>query len=744
MTLHSLRGLTRLTLSVLALATATALQAQEGPRPTASEWGGIGLWQTPTARMAEDGDISFTASHNSPYTRYNVTLQPFSWLEGSFRYINVSNRRYGSQQLSGDQNYKDKSLDFKLRLWRESRWLPEVALGARDFGGTGLFSSEYLVANKRFGPIDASLGVATGYIGNRGDFGNPLSGIDDRFKTRGGTGRWGDFSASSMFRGRVGVFGGLSYQTPWQPLLLKLEYDGNDYKHEPQDNNLEQDWPVNIGAVYSIRRNIQISAAWERGNTAMFALTLRGNPARSAAMPKLLDPAPEPLRDHRQPDNETDGDGVVRPAAIGTTASAPTGVEATTIGSNSALSSAGTTDPDWQDIATRLRDNAGLKVHTIARRGPELIVAGEQTSHRYSAQTLGRSARILDNALAPDIEWFTLVSERQGMPIVQTSVARNTFVDYVDHRVDLDKLKLGTEFRAPSWEHRDILYRAPFERYQGGFSLGYRQNLGGPDAFVLYQIAANYSGSFAFNRNVWLSGTVSGNLVNNYDRFHYDAPSGLPRVRTDLRQYMTTSDVTVPNLQLTATSRLGRDLYGMAYAGYLEWMYAGVGGELLYRPIGEPWAFGVNANWVKQRDYDQHAGLRDYSIGTGHATLYYTLDQRERMVASLSAGRYLAGDWGATLNVSRRFDNGVTMGAWATKTDVSSAEFGEGSFDKGIYISIPFDIVLPRSTRSRADLIWQPLIRDGGAMLSRKYSLYNVTSDRDERFFYDNLDKIDR
>ena len=33
------------------------------------------------------------------------------------------------------------------------------------------------------------------------------------------------------------------------------------------------------------------------------------------------------------------------------------------------------------------------------------------------------------------------------------------------------------------------------------------------------------------------------------------------------------------------------------------------------------------------------------------------------------------------------------MGAFATKTDISAYEFGEGSFDKGIYFSIPLDIV---------------------------------------------------
>lgn len=716
--------LARLTLSLLAIATTTAVHAQQAPVPTASEWGNIGLLQTPTARMAEEGDMAFTASHTSPYSRYTFAMQPFPWLEGAFRYISVANRRYGSEALSGDQNYKDKSIDFKIRLWRESRWLPEVAFGMRDVGGTGLFSSEYLVANKRFGPVDASLGLATGYLGNRGDFSNPLGWIDEDFKTRPtGNGEWGNLNGNAMFHGRVGIFGGIVYQTPWDNLQLKIEYDGNDYKNEPQDNNQKQDSPINFGAVFSVNRNIQLAAGWERGNTAMFSLTIRGNPAHSPPIPKLLDREPEPLRPNATVD-AGDKDQLV--ASVQNADNAPI-----------------STTTDWENVARRLRENAGLRVEEISRRGPELFVTGQQLRHFYPAQGLGRSARILHNSAPTDIEWFTLIDKRLGMPIAETSIARDKFVDYVEHRIDLDQLKLGTELNAPAVRNTDVLYRAPLKHFGGGFNVAYNQNLGGPDGFILYRISANYSASWFFNRNIWLAGTVSGNLINNYDKFKYNPLSRLQRVRTDLRQYMTTSDITVPNLQLTTAGQLGRDLYGLAYAGYLEWMYAGAGGELLYRPMGERWAVGANLNWVKQRDYDQHFGLRDYSVTTGHATLYYAFGSERRVLASLSAGRYLAGDWGATVDVARTFSNGVTMGAYATKTNVSSFEFGEGSFDKGIYFSIPFDLMLPRSTRARATMLWQPLIRDGGAMLARKYALYPLTSERNDWFFYQNLEKID-
>ena len=35
-----------------------------------------------------------------------------------------------------------------------------------------------------------------------------------------------------MFHGPASLFGGVEYQTPWQPLRLKLEYEGNNYQQD--------------------------------------------------------------------------------------------------------------------------------------------------------------------------------------------------------------------------------------------------------------------------------------------------------------------------------------------------------------------------------------------------------------------------------------------------------------------------------------------------------------------------------
>ncbi|PRY66012.1 YjbH domain-containing protein [Halomonas ventosae] len=176
----------------------------------------------------------------------------------------------------------------------------------------------------------------------------------------------------------------------------------------------------------------------------------------------------------------------------------------------------------------------------------------------------------------------------------------------------------------------------------------------------------------------------------------------------------------------------------MGYCGLLEIMYAGAGGELLYRPFNSPLALGADLNWVRQREFDQRFGLHDYDTWTGHLSAYLETGL-EDVLAEVSVGRYLAGDLGTTFDLSREFDNGVRVGAWATFTDAGDA-FGEGSFDKALYLSIPMDAFFVRSSRNRASIAWQPLTRDGGARLNRRYRLHDLTEERDLGRYWEEYD----
>ena len=85
----------------------------------------------------------------------------------------------------------------------------------------------------------------------------------------------------------------------------------------------------------------------------------------------------------------------------------------------------------------------------------------------------------------------------------------------------------------------------------------------------------------------------------------------------------------------------------------------------------------------------------------------------------ISYGEYLAGDEGFTLELSRSYLNGVEFGVFASLTDVTSEQFGEGSFDKGIFFKIPVFGNLINYT-------WRPLTKDPGAKLVRKNTLYDL------------------
>ena len=113
-------------ISVLALSVSAACQAEtyQAPvGPSQSDFGGVGLLQTPTARMAPAGEISLNYRDNDQYRYYSGSMQLFPWLETTLRYTDVRTRKYSSvEAFSGEQTYKDKAFDVKVRLWEEGFW----------------------------------------------------------------------------------------------------------------------------------------------------------------------------------------------------------------------------------------------------------------------------------------------------------------------------------------------------------------------------------------------------------------------------------------------------------------------------------------------------------------------------------------------------------------------------------------------------------------------------------------------
>ena len=145
--------------------------------------------------------------------------------------------------------------------------------------------------------------------------------------------------------------------------------------------------------------------------------------------------------------------------------------------------------------------------------------------------------------------------------------------------------------------------------------------------------------------------------------------------------------------------------------------------ELLWQPADSPLGLGIEANYVKKRDFDQRFGFQDYDIVTGHASAYYNVS--ENYLAQIDAGRYLAGDYGATFRLSREFANGWEIGGFFTKTDVSAEDFGEGSFDKGFFFNAPLDWFTGSPSKQTFGQTIRIIQRDGGQRVYVPKRLYN-------------------
>ncbi len=662
------------------------------------DWGLTGLLQTPTARSPEAGGYGVVIARTWPYTNYNFVLSPFDRIEVGLRYTNVSNQLYGPA-IAGNQSYKDKSFELKWRVFDESVWRPAVAVGLRDTGGTGLFAGEYLVASKRWQDLDVSLGLGWGYLGARQSWRNPLATFGRRFEQRSSTstGSGGTVSASAVFTGRVAPFGGVQWHTPWDGVLVKLEHDGNDYQHEPFAQRFPTRSPLNAAVVWQFRYG-QVSVGVQRGHKAAINLALYGS-LPELATPKLAVPKPVDVQLLAAP--------------------------------RQASSQAGS------EVLAELSAQTGWQA-TSVQRGPRAWTAvfGD-AGGTYVRERLDRAWAVLHRDAPPDVQTLAIeLSERQ-VPMVRHEVDRQSWA----------RARMAEGWAPPGAARPAALATTepkpvervlgaddaalPMPRTSSGVSLGYQQHLGGPDGY-LYALVGRAYGQLRLWPGAWAHGSVQINLLDNYDRFRYDAPSDLPRVRTQIREYVRQGGLVVPNLQLSQAGRLSDDVYGLAYAGLLETMFAGVGGEVLWRPLKSPIALGVDVNRVRQRDTAQRGGLQDWRVTTGHVSAYWDTGW-QNVVAQVSAGRYLAGDKGVTLDLSRVFANGTRMGLWATKTNVPAAQFGEGSFDKGFYVSIPFEALLTGWTSQTFTVDWQPLLRDGGARLRRGVTLWGLTEMRDGR-----------
>lgn len=672
-------------LGVSATAIATIAAAQETPHY--SLYGTPGLIEMPSAFSAPDAEIGLSYNSFELQQRGTLTFQITPRLSGSFRYTHFDN--YTGNGV--DDTY-DRSFDFQYRLLDESDWMPAVAVGLRDFAGTGLLTSEYVVASKHLtDDINVTGGVGWGRLGSY----NGVSGFAERPENdfeNGGVPAWDQY-----FRGDMAAFGGVEWQITPQ-FAMVAEYSSDAYTRETDNGSFEHNSPFNFGVTYTPTDRIAISAYSLYGTDVGLSFTTTLNPKYRATVGGA-DPAPLPVR--------------VRPA------DSQNEVWARTPEVESALRTAVT-----QALAAD-----GIVVDSMSFTDDQVRIRYTNNKYRAEVQGVGHVARTLTQAMPNGIDDFLIEPMRNGIPISATLIHRSDLEQFetsADGTAEIYRRSLTTAagprgdlVDAPQTEDRFTWGIVPY----GEVILFDSQNPGS------FEAGLQASFEYKIEPNLVLAGSIKKSVYDNRDQLGTIKPSTLQPVRRNAPIYAEEGDGGIERLSLSWYGHPSADLYSRVTLGYIEQMHGGVSTELLWHPLESRLALGAELNYTAQRDYDQGFGFQDYEVLSGHMSAYYEFDQGFH--ATVHAGRYLAGDWGATVALDREFDNGWKIGAYATLTDVPFDDFGEGSFDKGIRVTIPFDWITGQPSRLENNTTLSSLTRDGGARLDVQDRLYEVVRDGD-------------
>ena len=578
-------------------------------------------------------------------------------------------------------------------------------LGFRDILGTGVYSAEYLVASKTvWRDFTVTGGVGWGRLAGVNTVENPFCAVAESMCDRDvEVGEGGKLAWDRFFSGEdMGFFGGVEWRTPIDKLTLKAEISSDAYTREQRDPDagFDRKSRFNFGAEYRIRPGVTLGGYYMYGDTVGVNIVLSGNPKRP--------PVPQNLGQGPLPVNPRPADANRSTAWADDRQARETVIEA--IG--------------------KALDDEELTLEEIKLTGTTVDVFFVNRRINQPPKAIGRVARVLAIGMPYSVETFRITPVEDGLPTTTVTVNRTAFESQVN-QPDAGQ-ESWDSVGHPGGGAEPLRRRRLAARRLSARSTGQccrcRASTSSPATKASGRSSPPSSAAACRSTAGFPSRGRSGSRCSECST----SPSRIGTRTGRCRRFAASSSFyyegwTPKLLRLTADYlfKLDRDIYARASAGMLERAYGGVSGEVLWKPAEQNWGIGAELNWVAQRDTYSWFGFGeyDYDVVMGHASLYWDTGFYG-LEAQVDAGRYLAGDWGATLSVQRIFSNGWAIGGYVTRTDVTEDEFGEGSYDKGILVTIPLRWATPFETRQTISGDVRSLSSDGGAQLYIANRLY--------------------
>ncbi len=683
---------------------------------TLNSYGLPGAIDTPTAGMLPDATLGATIAYSDLARRNSIVFQALPRLTAALRYSRVDSTEESRGYIW------DRSFDVRYQFLDEdpNGWRPSVAIGLQDLMGTGIFSAEYIVATKTITPrLRVTAGLGWGRLAQQGGIGSPFGDRPDPDDQEGGKP-----NVDQWFRGEMAPFLSATWKAS-DKLFLTAEYSGDSYACETGDvdNCPRSVWlsdgdelknRLNLGFTYQIGQSYQLAGYVLGAKQVGVQFSVAMNPGQ-APFPSGIESAPAPVRPRVARNADPDG-----------------------------WSGAWSADPTAQPAIQKALGDAlskeGQVLESMALDATRAEVRIRNNRYIQQAEAIGRTARLMTRALPPSVETLVITSSENGLPTSSVTLRRSD----VERLENTEASRIADVAVLTDADPRPgNLVPTPglMPRFRWALKPYLSTSLFDPDEPFRYEVGAQLVGEYELMPGLILAGSVRQRVFGNKDQEgpggqtpeEYEAQdndvneNGVPRVRSDGRMYSGDDGPTIPRLTLAWYAKPTETVYSRVTAGLLERAFGGVSGEVLWWPANSPLALGAEINRVKKRDFRGVFDFRDYEVTTGHVSAYYEFSNG--ITAQLDIGKYLAGDKGATVSLTREFANGWRVGAWVTKTDLSSEDFGEGSFDKGVEISIPLGWGTGQPSLRRVGGNIRSLSRDGGSRLRVKGRLYDTVRD---------------
>lgn len=598
--------------------------------------GVVGLIKTPTARFLDESSAGFGASYGKPDSKVYLLLAPYEWLETSIYYTSIEGREYSNF----DQDYKDKGFNLKFRIKDEGNW-PAIAIGINDIGGTGIYSSEYVVGSYGLGALDMHLGVGWGILSG-GNFAqnNFLKHFSDSFEERNASvEQGGTLNIDNLFSGEdIGIFGGLSYLYN-QNILLIYEYDSTDLS--TRTGFYERKSGHNFGLQILNFQDYSLGLTYE--NQDYFGIKV-----------------------------------------------------------------------EWKNNSKNYSPNKYKKTNSFSKnKYTQLryeLYQNDISVSKVSKSNEQLKLEVFENSYTS----FWKLQSNVNKAVDESGIIEEVLVSYASNGL------VGKSNIIENKKDKIIFTRINKSYSNLAPKIVIRPFIAGRESFIKAAIMAELNAFYVFSPNFSWTTNIKYPLYQNFNDLYLPPENTYPnQVRSDIKDYLNNfgNRLLLGRSQFDFFKTITNDHHIQLSLGIFEEMFAGYGIEYLWRNNEFPIAIGFEAFKAYKRGYDLRFDLQEYSNITGHLNLYYENKYLFDFDMHLSFGEYLAGDKGYTLSFSRNFPNGVSMGAYFTRTDVTFEQFGEGSFDKGIFFSIPLD-------GGWYSFNWRPLTKDPGSKLIRMNSIY--------------------